>query len=226
MPVSPTTAALFIHVLNSADVIVAQRDSYVGSGNVIPTGGLVKDTFRIQIPVTAPIKNDETLRVEAGMYNPSDGARVPVHRSDAEPSENQLFLTTLQAKPPDPKAMHFDFDGRAALVGVGYDNLAVAKGDISKLTLQWQNVTQKSNYHVFVHALGENDRIWASADSPIDAANPTQIQLAFDAATPPGVYPLELGVYQAPDGDRLAVLDANSQDLGDRIFIGPIRVTQ
>jgi hypothetical protein len=51
------------------------------------------------------------------------------------------------------------------------------------------------------------------------------LQLRFDAQTPPGVYPLEFGVETVPEGDRLEVFDAQGLDLGDRLFLGPIRVT-
>ena len=52
-----------------------------------------------------------------------------------------------------------------------------------------------------------------------------QIDLAFDPQTPPAVYQLEVGVYIPPYGDRFAVFDSRGQDMGDRIFLGPIRVT-
>jgi hypothetical protein len=59
---------------------------------------------------------------------------------------------------------------------------------------------------------------------PVDAET-TTLHVLFDSNTPPGVYPLELGVYLPPAGDRLAVYDASGQDNNDRVFLGPIRVT-
>ena len=77
----------------------------------------------------------------------------------------------------------------------------------------------------FVHALGDQDHIWA-ADTPIDSSQPNQIKPQFDPATPAGNYSLELGVYAPPGGYRLGVFDAPHQDAGDHIFLGPIRVSQ
>ena len=48
--------------------------------------------------------------------------------------------------------------------------------------------------------------------------------LRFAPDTPPGVYPLELGMYPV-NGDRVPVFDARGQLIGDRLFLGPIRVT-
>ena len=90
------------------------------------------------------------------------------------------------------------------------------------MTLHWG--ASAANYNVFVHALGDNERTWAGTDTLLKTPT-TQLELVFDPQTPPGIYQLELGVYPAPDGDRLGIYDRRGQDANDRLFLGPIRVT-
>jgi hypothetical protein len=97
---------------------------------------------------------------------------------------------------------------------------AVGRGDALRVVLRWS--AAPPNYRVFIHALGNADRIWATADTAL--AREMELVLRFAPDTPPGVYPLELGVYPV-NGDRVPVFDARSQLIGDRLFLGPIRVT-
>ncbi len=219
--------ALFIHLVNSADVIVAQRDSLVGAGNwsARPGEAMVADTYCIPIPVTAPVLDATAWRVEAGLYNPGDGRRFRATAVTGQMLGDQLNLATISVEPA-ALSWRFDFSGQARLVGADYGDQTALAGQTLALTLHWREVNPNSNYHVFVHALGKDEHIWASADMKIDSAGLTKLDLTFDPATPADVYPLELGVYAAPDGDRLAVFDAQGQDQGDRLFLGPIRVTR
>lgn len=219
--------AVFIHLLNSADVIVAQRDSLINSGTrPLSSGELLASTYQLTIPPTAPLAGTDALRVLGGIYNPATGERYAVSSAAGESAARQVLLTRVGVQPAPAGAWHFDFSRQASLVGVDYAAESVRAGDALALTLHWGDISTNSGYHVFIHALGDNDRIWASADMPLDAARPTAVQIRFDPDTPAGVYPLELGVYLAPDGDRLAVFDSLGQDVGDRIFLGPIRVTR
>lgn len=208
-------AAIFIHVVNSADIIVAQRDSLIGSGNphALPASGIVADSYRIAIPITASAPDE--WRIQAGMYDPVTGKRfVPTGRT-----AGAMTLATLRAE--KAPAWNFDFDGHATLLDAGFDRAIIPRGGALRVKLNWS--AARGSPRVFIHALGENDRIWASADAALEGV--MQVELRFDPRTPPGVYPLELGVYPAPDGDRVAVFDANGQLIGDRIFIGPVRIT-
>jgi hypothetical protein len=65
--------------------------------------------------------------------------------------------------------------------------------------------------------------MWAGIDAPLASAPIQELNLVFDAKTPPGFYQLEVGVYPGI-GDRLAVFDHLGQDANDRVFVGPVRV--
>lgn len=218
-------AAIFIHLVNSAGVIVAQRDSLIASGNAIPSRFpiVIADALRVEIPSTVPAPDD--WRVEMGLYDPESGKRFAAFDKSGQAVGDSYVVATLRGEAAGADTFRFDFDGHVSLVGASLDRNAVAPGDVLHLMLNWGGTPPERNrFHVFVHALGEGDHIWAAADDAIGDAQTNRLELRFDPVTPPGVYPLELGVYPPPDGDRLGVFDSNGQDLGDRIFLGPIRV--
>ncbi|HEX7587021.1 MAG TPA: glycosyltransferase family 39 protein [Anaerolineae bacterium] len=218
--------AVFLHLVNSAGAIIAQRDSYVASGSLgtLDAPITIADSYRILIPVTVPAPDEWNLGV--GMYDPTSGQRADAIDSAGRALGNALTLSTLKAQPATVGLL-FDFDGHAMLGGVTFNQNSIVRGHSLALTLDWlKGDSFTAGEHVFVHALGaEGDHIWASADVPLDSAGSMQIELAFDPQTPPAVYQLEVGVYIPPYGDRFAVFDSRGQDMGDRIFLGPIRVT-
>lgn len=226
IPAAAARPAIFVHLVNSADVIVAQRDSLIASGNLLPSAGpvLIADSFRISIPVGVPAP--DTWRIESGMYDPATGKRFLAVDADGLSPSDAITLTSVTGQPPAPGAFNYDFDVRLRLVGATFDRASVAPGGMLRLGLTWSGASAETNrYHVFAHALGENDHIWAATDQAIGGET-TTLDLHFDTATPAGVYPLEVGVYPAPDGDRLAIFNAQGQDEGDHLFLGPVRVTR
>jgi hypothetical protein len=215
---STSPAALYLHVVNSAETIVAQRDSLPGAGNLTPPApaGILADSYRVTIPLTAPAP--DTWRLQAGLYDPATGQRLTATDAGGKPLEEGATLALLRAAPAP--AWAFDFDGRAILEKAEFDQLAVTADKPLRLKLHWRGAGKSVN--VFAHVLGDQEHVWASADAAL--AQDVQLELRLDPATPPGVYPVELGVYPAPAGDRLSVFDAHGQMLGDRLFLGPVRV--
>lgn len=221
----PPGDALFIHVVNSAGVIIGQRDSLIASGNLpaSDTPVVIAESFAVPIPIGAPAPDRWT--VQMGMYNPATGRRAPVPGPDGNPRGDLTVLAQLIAEPAPASAWNLDFGGRVGLDGADIERTEVSPGGKLSVTLRWRAVPGGGDNYVFVHALGDNERQWAQADAPIGNATSTQINLVFDPQTPPGVYPLEVGVYPAPGGDRYALFDRRGQDMGDRLFLGPVRVT-
>ncbi len=210
--------AEFVHLVNSAGVIVAQRDSLIGMGNpgALPSSGILADTYQVSVPITAPAPDD--WRVQVGMYDPANEKRFAISDATGKSLGDVVTLAALHTEPAS-KSWGLDFDGHTALVAANLNATQVTRGAALQVQLHWSAAPK--SYHVFVHALGDQDHIWAAADSPL--SRDMQIELKFDPKTPAGIYPLELGVYPE-NGDRLAVYDAKGQPIGDRIFIGPVRV--
>lgn len=200
--------ALFVHVVNSADIIVTQRDSVIASGNwnALTYPAIVADSLRVEIPLTA-FTPDE-WRIVIGAYDLDSRERL------GEP----ITLARVSAR-ENRAAWPFDFDGRATLLRAQVTPQVVARGQVLRVTLRWNAAPVA--HRVFIHALGDADRIWAEADAAL--AREMELDLRFAPDTPPGIYPLELGMYPI-NGDRVPIFDARNQLLGDRLFISTIRV--
>jgi len=116
--------------------------------------------------------------------------------------------------------------------------LRVVPGETLTLDLYWRaNSKPQRDYTVFTHLLGQlhNPRsggpLWAQHDSqPVDNGHPTsqwlqgQIvvdrhRLTVDDQAPEGEYRLEIGMYTAENGQRLAVVAADGQDPSDHILL-------
>jgi hypothetical protein len=218
--------ATFIHIINSAGAIIAQRDSFVGSGNPInlPTSEIVADSYNIDIPVTVPAPDEWQIRI--GMYDLVNSRRSTATDQSGRPLGDELTLLTIPASPAKAESWNFDFDGRTRLTRVDLEQNQVTQGGTLSLTLHWLSSNNADGLDLFVHALGQDDKLWASAESTLDTTKPTLVNLKFDPKTPPGLYQVEVGIYPPPDGSRLAIFDHNGQDFGDRIMLGPVRVVE
>lgn len=116
-------------------------------------------------------------------------------------------------------------------------------GRAVKLTLYWQAVQKMdTSYVVFVHLLGSEfnaatgNFLWGQVDRvPVDGAYPTTAWAVGEAVAdtylvpiqpdaPPGVYQVEIGIYEPITGQRLAVLDEGGQPVDDRILLQAVEV--
>ena len=94
-----TDYLVFVHVLDSANRVVAQRDQQPAAG-ARPTSGWLRgdaigDAYAIELPASLP-PGQYTL--EVGMYNPTTGVRLPVTIAD-RPAGDQVELDTIQVEP-------------------------------------------------------------------------------------------------------------------------------
>jgi hypothetical protein len=60
---------------------------------------------------------------------------------------------------------------------------------------------------------------WLSGEVVTD-----RLQIPVDAVSPSGTYALEVGLYNAVSGERLAVVDAQGQVLGNRILLSSVKL--
>ncbi|GAB4548308.1 MAG: hypothetical protein Kow0063_43280 [Anaerolineae bacterium] len=126
------------------------------------------------------------------------------------------------------------FGGKLLLRGYDLKANRVAPGGTLALTLHWQAITPiEIRYRTFVHI--ETDRIWGQHDDdPIcrvrtDELRPSQtgagqFRVTLDPDTPPGVYPVMVGVYDPETWERLEVVDEYGQLLGDAFELASITV--
>jgi len=119
---------------------------------------------------------------------------------------------------------------KVLLLGYELDTQQVAPGDTVELVLYWQALTRMEvSYHVFTHV--ETDRIWGQCDQVPNCEHypttdwqpgeivPDRYVIPIAPETPPGEYPLLVGMYELESLQRLPVLDAAGNPVGDSVRV-------
>jgi hypothetical protein len=86
---------VFVHVLDASEKVVAQKDQPPGGGTR-PTsswfpGDTIVDHYSLTLPPTLPPGD---YPIEVGMYNATDGTRLPVTQ-DGKPAGDRIIVTSL-----------------------------------------------------------------------------------------------------------------------------------
>ena len=234
--------SVFVHLLGDNDLVLAQRDTYPGRGTLPTTlwkpGEAIADTLVLLVPqsVYAPDK----AQIEVGVYDFETGSRLLATSEVGPLGDNVRFQPIdVQSKPgiAVPNPVDFDFEDKLALVGYKLDRRAAAPGEKVRLTLYWQAlIRMDSDYTVFAHVLGQEERLWAQKDSqPQNGAAPTsswqpdtliedQYELVLRPDTPPEAYEIEVGLYLPSTGKRLGILGEGGRLAADRVLLTRIRV--
>lgn len=140
---------------------------------------------------------------------------------------------TRQVEPAQPLETEFG----PAIKLVGYDLLedSVAPGETLHLNLYWQALERPAeNYRAFVH-LTDGTTLWAQQDDNPACRLPTsiwrpgqrgigQFRLPVDPDTPPGRYPLIIGLYQADTLERLKITAGAGHVGDDFLWLGDVVV--
>jgi hypothetical protein len=247
--------SIFLHVVDDQNVIVAQRDRYPGQGALATTllqpGQTFADRYEFVLPeVTyAPA----SAYIEVGLYDWNDAGRLRLPLVSALVSD-QLAGAELPAKPdalalapleirarpgPWPNAFGQNFGDQIQLTGYTMDRRALRPGETLTLTLFWQGLQpMRVNYSVFAHVRGEGDSLWAGQDGwPQQGAAPTSTwspmrqvvedtyRLTLKPDTPPGLYDVEVGLYDGATMRRLQLMASDGRPTdADSIDLSKIRV--
>jgi hypothetical protein len=136
-----------------------------------------------------------------------------------------------------PTAKFVNLGDRAALVGYAVDKPKPQPGDAVEVTLYWLALQDiERDYKVFVHLVGDGDRLLAQHDSqPVFNFAPTtrweRGEIVVDRHTlvvpreaVVGNYHLFVGMYRDDTGERLPVLDARGAAVDTRIDLGEVIV--
>jgi len=121
---------------------------------------------------------------------------------------------------------------------LGYDVLGrIEAGKRLPVMLYWQSSEPiDHHYNVFVHVEVPGQPIWGQSDgTPGCGSMPTTAwesgatvvdghSLSLDASTPPGTYPLLVGLYDPMTGERLPVEGRNASKSGNAVMLGTVEV--
>lgn len=198
-----------------------------------------------------PISIGAHERAQGDLQIPPD-ANPGELRVVAQARLNSLPLGAIQVLPRDGTNANVNdaamqprgerFGEKIRLVGVNTPTKKFRAGESVPLTLFWQtDAAISTSYSVFVHLLGDqynpaqNNFLWGQIDRlPLDGKLPTTAwtpmqtiadayQVKFDQDAPPGVYKIEIGLYDA-NGTRLRVFDVNGNDVGDALIVGQVEI--
>lgn len=231
--------AVFVHLLNSAGALSAQRDTFPGLGN-FPTsqwkpGDTFADTYRMDIGETAYAPDEALVRV--GLYRPS-GPRLNATTADGRSLGDGVTLSAVRLVPrpgPFPNAARVNFGGKMALVGYDVDSRVVRAGETVSVTLVWQSLAPMDvDYRVFAHLTGANGDIVAMNDGlPNTSPKRTRrwlpgqvflevrtLTVAADAL--PGLYDIDMGVYVTRG--RLPIVAPDGHYISEQMTLVQVRV--
>jgi 4-amino-4-deoxy-L-arabinose transferase-like glycosyltransferase len=234
-----------IHLLDSGRRVISSRDSYPGHG-MLPTSlwrakQIIVDPY--WIPIAADAKGSDIADIQVDLYvrETKQGllARDPQGQT-VTPIIGRLRIGgTNHALPDIRNKAQYVFGKQVALMGYDIANpMNQEHSGSGLLTLYWKRVASiPIDYTVFVHVLDVNGEIIAQKDQePANASNPTSlweegevIVDPYDLALPVdarGPFQIEVGLYNANTGERLAVADANGIAAGDHIILGTLGAGQ
>jgi len=234
---TPTDYSVFVHLVDEYDLIIAQRDTYPGQGNVLTSewspGAIIRDVHQLQVPSTAPAPC--RCRLLVGLYDFATKKRLPVNDSA---SSDSVVLSTINLTPRVsgtgiPNPVFFSLDDQVALIGFQLDRRAVRPGEAIRLKLYWQGLsTMREDYTVFTHLENDLGGRYAQEDAepqkgnaPTSRWKPGEIvedtyTLVVSPQAPAGSYTLWVGMYQGETGKRLK---AGGSDAG--IVVAKVRVS-
>jgi 4-amino-4-deoxy-L-arabinose transferase-like glycosyltransferase len=231
-----TTYTVFLHLIGPDGERVAQQDELLLGGyyqpTVWPDGQIVVDRHLLSLPAElAPGR----YRLEAGLYSPGDQESI-LPSADGQDRVVLDHLQTSDLTAVDPEtALEADFGGEIRLLG--YTLKCSPQASNCSVQLFWRAATDVDvDYTVFVHLVGQEGQFAGQHDGmpeggwyPTSAWDPGEVIMdehPFDITgdVPPGDYQLRVGLYRAETGERLAVMDADGQLLGDSLLLTEIPI--
>ncbi|MFQ6058619.1 MAG: hypothetical protein ACE5MB_07080, partial [Anaerolineae bacterium] len=183
-------------------------------------GEVICDHRRLQLPLDL---SGGTYQLEVAT---AEGQAIALEGLTLQVRERRFTL-------PQPRvSLKANLGDQVTLLGYDLEETRVAPGGRLHLTLYWQaQADMDISYTVFTHLLDAQQRIWGQVDNvPVQGTYPTigwlpgevvadeyAIPVAPDA--PPGVYAIEVGMYDAATGARLPVTINGLRVPDDRVLL-------
>jgi 4-amino-4-deoxy-L-arabinose transferase-like glycosyltransferase len=203
------------------------------------TEGATDNQLTARYALAATIYSEGRPRIDLYTRGQSGGAPAPrgYDLADLEPAFDALASPEhfIEGSQPD-QALQIRFGDVAVLSGFSLSDQKIAQGATLSLALYWKSAAETDiAYRAFVH-LGENP-VWGQRDDDPACRLPTslwrigqtavgQFRVTVAPETPPGDYPLVVGLYHPTTMERLPVQDAQGQPAGDSLTLATIRVVR
>lgn len=232
-------------VLTPSGELIGQEDSYPGLGS-FPTsawspGDAIADRTWVRIRRRAPTPTIGWLGVSV-YHLPTMEHLTP--SQGGQPLE-EVFLAPVKVIPWQAEEysvsnrLSFNFGDKIELIGYDLERAEFRPQSLVHLTLYWQALGEMDeDYTVFTHFVDDEGRVWAQRDSyPLNGDYPTSVWAvgevvkdAYEISLPsniaPGEYEIEVGFYLPSTGERLLVLDDETQVRDNRVVLQSITVVE
>lgn len=157
---------------------------------------------------------------------------------DYEATFDQLATPEQFTRQSEPvRSLEVEFGPAIKLLGYNLPATTMTAGETLYLDLYWQALaTPAENYRAFVH-LTDGQTLWGQQDDEPACRLPTsiwrpgqrsvgQFRLPIKPDTPPGRYPLIIGLYRADNLERLTISAGGGQPGDDFLWLGDIEVVE
>jgi hypothetical protein len=235
--------SLFVHLVTPDGVIIGQRDVYPGGGKLatsdLQPGFRWKNPIAVWVPTAAyaPMPLDIVL----GWYDLRTGERLRLEDGQETVSLGQVQLEPRVDDLGLPNPIRINFDNQIELVGYSLSDLSPQPGDTVELTLYWRGLRQVDvDYKIFANIIDPSTltKYAASDGMPVNWQAPTStwipgtvIQdvrpLIVSTDAPPGIYELELGIYQeklSGSIERLRIVTPDGGMSDNFIYLSRVRI--
>jgi hypothetical protein len=234
--------AVFVHLLGEGELLVAQRDTFPGLGQLSTTwlapGFRWADRTVLQVPATAYAP--DVTQFAVGLFHLPTGERLPAVGSNGAPLGDAVRFggVTITPRPGEvPNPIDVNFGDRMRLVGYAIDQRVIYPGELVTLTLHWDATrSMATDYTVSAQLIDPQQQKAAQQDSwppvPTSAWEPgdrivDERQLAIYPDAPPGVYDVRIVVYSVDEEgiEPLPIVSPGGEQLADHVVLTRMRVT-
>jgi len=169
----PGNYLLFVHLIDGAGTIVAQRDTHPGLGNFASSlwrpGDRFVETIRLYIPETA--YTPEKAEISVGLYEPG-AYRLATWGSKDQSLGDSVSLGNVSLLPRGtqyPNLQSQRFENEITLVGYQYDRRLARSGEVLIITLFWDTPNDLIERNtVEVRLRSEDGQEWGMADADLE----------------------------------------------------------
>ncbi|MEM9774680.1 MAG: glycosyltransferase family 39 protein [Chloroflexota bacterium] len=201
--------SVFVHLNDPVlGIPVAQRDMYMSQG-LTPTSFMFPPRnypSRFDVRLSNTMVAPAQLDVIVGLYDFATGERATLPNGEDHIIIGTVNVVAREGETPNP--VRVNFENKFELIGYQIEPRRVSAGDTVTVTAYWRSTARIStDYTFFGQFVGDNNTRWAA----VDLGQPTttwqrgdiqeiKMEMNLQPDTPPGVYPLRLGIYSFEDG--------------------------
>ena len=235
----PGNYLLFLHLMDEANTMVAQRDTHPGLGkfpsNLWRPGDRFVDSIRLYLPET--VYAPATGRLSIGLYAPG-AYRLAASDKENRPLGDAVEIGTVELLPNDgdlPNNQDQNYGDEMRLAGYQYDRRLAGPGEVIEVSLYWQSLGDlDKDYIVEVRLHDEDGGEWGWADGrpaggelPTDTWKSEQIVedvhgITIDRNIPPGRYSMIISVRDVETEQRLNIIAEDGHWIGTHLKLGQI----